>query len=69
VTQGTEQDRNDRIEAAVLVAALASLALLVALAVSTSVTAVSGRGELTDTAQGEPGIAPAARDLTGAELH
>lgn len=68
MTQGDNPERNDRIEAAVLVTALASLGLLVALAVSTSVTAVSSPAQATDTAQGAAGIAPANPDLTGAEL-
>lgn len=42
MTQGTDHERNDKIEATVMMAALASLGLLVAMAVSTSVTAVTG---------------------------
>ena len=42
----TDHDRNDRIEATVLLAALATLCLLVAIAVSTSVSAVSSDHEL-----------------------
>jgi len=41
VTQQINHDRNDRIEASVMVAALATLGILVALAVSTSLSAVS----------------------------
>ncbi len=37
-----QNEKNDRIEAAVIIAALASLALLVSLAVATSVSSVSG---------------------------
>lgn len=37
-----QNEKNDRIEAAVIIAALASLGLLISLAVATSVSAVSG---------------------------
>ena len=65
----SKQTQNDRIEAAVIVAALASLGLLVALAVTTSVNAVShpvreaGVSPMpqgTDTASSLTGIAPAS---------
>ena len=64
MTKGIDHERNDRIEAAVLGAALASLVLLVALAVSTSVSAVSRPGlnaaAPAETARGEDGIDPTA---------
>lgn len=75
LTQQTDHDRNDRIEATVMVAALASLGLLVALAVSTSVAAVSRPDRqaaipapLPDTARERPGFVTPGAALPGNEL-
>ena len=72
MTKGIDHERNDRIEAAVLGAALASLVLLVALAVSTSVSAVSRPGlapaTAAETARGEDGIDPTAAGPLPREL-
>jgi len=66
VKTDTDHDRNDRIEAAILMAALASLCLLVAIAVSTSVSGLSSDSDRQATAPApdptrtEAGIVPAA---------
>ncbi|MGI3184553.1 hypothetical protein [Nioella aestuarii] len=75
MTQGTNHERNDRIEATVMMAALATLGLLVALAVSTSVTAIESP-ELQATApfagsqaaSDTPGIVTPDSQVQGSEM-
>ncbi len=73
--QGTDHERNDRIEATVMMAALATLGLLVAMAVSTSVTGISGpelQATITpdgpEAARDAAGIEPVSAQLQGSEL-
>lgn len=79
MTQGTDHERNDRIEATVMMAALATLGLLVAMAVSTSMTALSGTElqaelqatitpETPEAARDAAGLDPAGLQLQGSRL-
>ena len=71
MTRGTDHERNDRIEATVIVGALATLGLLVAIAVSTSMSAVTAP-DLQATTEGDTAPIPARSlggiDPTGAQL-
>lgn len=73
--KATDHERNDRIEASVMMAALATLGLLVALAVSTSMTALTGPDlhatapEVSpETASDSGGIVGSDAQLQGSEL-
>lgn len=71
----TDHERNDRIEATVMIAGLASLGVLVALAVSTSVSSVNQGGlqasnapPTAETALAPAGIAPEVAAAPEAEM-
>lgn len=74
VPQATDHERNDRIEATVMMAALATLGLLVALAVSTSISNVTGLQAEAPTDAPDPahqitGIEETGSQLQGGELN
>lgn len=74
VPQATDHERNDRIEASVMMAALATLGLLVALAVSTSISDVSSLHaeapqDGPDPARQITGIEETGSELQGSELN
>ena len=74
VPQATDHERNDRIEASVMMAALATLGLLVALAVSTSISDVSGLHaeapqDGPDPARQITGIEETGSEVQGSELN
>ena len=73
MSQVTDHERNDRIEAMVMIAALATLGLLVALAVSTSFSDVSALQAVApldspDHARQITGIEQTGTQLQGSEL-